>query len=239
MYSSMALADIAELQAKGLRPTPEDIIRLNGLGLAVERAGDPDASNNAPRLVWLCNVAIYEPTLQVELWLSEVARNVAATGGAYDTLRVYACAHGQVPNFFSRATMRNAAIIKMRVYAWAASNLWKATPRQIQAALDYVVNGNDPADGEYPDLTDAHPNRLRRVPVSREDRINRMIQSLLASGVSAADAGCLTWTSANNILIRIFRANGGKMSDLSSTELGDYTCTLSAIERRLQAEKDI
>jgi len=238
MTSSMALADIATLQAKGLRPTPEDIIRLNGLGLAVERAGNPDAANNAPRLVWLCNVAIYEPTLQVELWLSEVARNVAASGGAYDTLRLYACAHAQIPGFFARASMRNAAVIKIRVYAWAASNLWKATPRQIQAALEYVVNGSDPVDGEYPDLTDAHPSRLRHIPVSREDRINRMIQSMIASGVSIADAGCLTWSSANNILIRIFRANGGKMSDISSTEHGDYICTLSAIEKRLQSEKD-
>lgn len=239
MTSSMALADIATLQAKGLRPTPEDIIRLNGLGLAVERAGNPDASNNAPRLVWLCNVAIHEPTLQVELWLSEVARNVAASGGAYDTLSLYACAHAQIPGFFARASMRNAAIIKMRVYAWAASNLWKATPRQIQAALEYVVNGNDPVDGEFPDLTDAHPNRLRHKPISQADRMNRMIQAGLAAGLTMADVGCLTWSAANNVLIRIFRANGGKLSDLGSTELGDYTCTLSAIEQRLLAEKDI
>lgn len=237
MTSSMALADIAELQAKGLRPTPEEIIRLNGLGLAVERAGDPDAANNAPRIVWLCNVAIHEPTLQVELWLSEVARRVAATDGAYDTLRVFACAHGQVPGFFSRASMRNAAIIKMRVYSWAASNLWKATPRQIHAALDYVVNGNDPADGEYPDLTDAHPNRLRHVALGTEDSINRMIQTLLSKGLGMEDIGCLTWSAANNILARVYLANGSKRSDFGSTDLGDYLCTLGSIEKRLKAEK--
>ena len=82
MTSSMALADIATLQAKGLRPTPEDVIRLNGLALAVERAGDPDAASNAPRVVWLGNVALHEPTLQAETWLAEVASPLAASRAA-------------------------------------------------------------------------------------------------------------------------------------------------------------
>jgi hypothetical protein len=235
----MALADIAALQAQGLHPTPEDIIRLNGLALAAERCGDPDAANNAPRVVWLGNVAIHEPTLQAQIWLSEVADRVAGSDGAYDTLRVYACAHGRIPGFFTRPSMRNSAIIKVRVYAWATANLWKTTPRQIAAALMYVCTGDDPVDGEYPDLTGAHPNRLRHTPCSHEDRLNRMIHAALAAGITLPDSECLTWSAANNILDRAWRANGGQLKDMMATPLGDYTLTLSNIELRLKSEKKV
>jgi hypothetical protein len=238
MTSSMALADIATLQAKGLRPTPEDIIRLNGLAIAVERAGDPDAASNAPRVVFLCNVAIHEPTLQAEIWLAEVAAKLASSKAAYDTLRVYACAHAIIPGFFRTSSMRSATLINLRVYSWSATNLWKATPRQISAALEYVTNGADPVEGEYPDLTGCHPNRLKHAPTTKENSLQRLIERCLAAGMTLADTECLTWSAASNILTRIFRANGGNLQDLTATPLGDYTLTVANIEQRLLAEKD-
>jgi hypothetical protein len=237
MTSDIAMADIYTLQAEGLRPKPEDVIRLNALGLAVERAGNPDASNNAPRIVWLCNVAIHEPTIQAELWMQDVASQVSATQDAYDMLRLYACAHAQIPGFFAKASMRNITLIRVKVWSWIAANIWKATPRQIRAALEYVVNGNDPADGEYPDLTDAHPNRLKNASGTKEDALHRRVHAAMAAGLRREDVECLTWSAMNNVLLRVWRANGGDMKNAASTDLGDYYLTLDAIKKRLIAEK--
>lgn len=240
MVSETALADIdTMIKEKGLSPTPHDIIRINALALRVERAGDPDSCVNAPRICWLFNVAIHEPTIQAELWIAEVAEELSSTRGVMDTLSVYACAHGRVPGFFNRIMMNNATAIKARVAFWASRNLWKVTPRQIKAALDYVTHGDNPETGEYPDLTEAHPNRLKGVAVSRTDSLHQGMRLALASGLRKSDVECLTWTALDGILGRMYRSSGGDVKNASAMAYGDYVLTLESITQRLSAEKGI
>jgi hypothetical protein len=239
MVSDTALADIdTMITEKGLCPTPQDIIRLNALALRVERAGDPDSCVNAPRICWLFNVAIHEPTIQAELWIAEVAEKLSSTRGVMDTLCIYACAHARIPGFFERALMNNVSAIKARVAFWSARNLWKVTPRQITAALEYVTNGDDQGEGEYPDLTEAHPNRLKSVSISRTDSLHQGMRIALAAGLHKSDIECLTWTALDGILGRMYRSAGSDIKNASAMAYGDYVLTLESITKRLQLEKD-
>ena len=240
MVSETALADIDTMIAeKGLKPTPADIIRLNALALRVERSGDPDSCVNAPRICWLFNVAIHEPTIQAELWIAEIAEKLSSTRGVMDTLCFYACAHARIPGFFERPLMNNMAAIKARVAFWAASNLWKVTPRQIKAALDYVTNGDNQETGEYPDLTEANPIRLKGVALCRADSLHQGMRLALAAGLHKSDVECLTWTALDGILGRMYRASGGDVKNASAMAYGDYVLTLESITNRLIAEKGI
>lgn len=53
----------------GLRPTFQDIIRLNALALEVERMRASFAENELPRVSFLGDAVFHEPTIGSEMWL--------------------------------------------------------------------------------------------------------------------------------------------------------------------------
>ena len=52
-----------------MRPTFQDIIRLNALALEVERMRASFAENELPRVSFLGDAVFHEPTIGSEMWL--------------------------------------------------------------------------------------------------------------------------------------------------------------------------
>ena len=146
MVSDTAMSDINKLVAEGLKPTPQDIIRLNALALKIERHESCAMSLfNLPRVAFLGNIILREPTLGHEIWLAEVERicdmddiltNLAVTA--------YACSvidAKDLPELDKRKIFIAVEKFKETISGY--------TPRQIVAATRYVIDGNDATTGEY------------------------------------------------------------------------------------------
>lgn len=77
MTSEMAVEDIEQMQADGLKPTVKDIIRLNALALKYERAKSRNADNSLylmPRVAAIDSKHVFrQPTIGHEIWFDKVS----------------------------------------------------------------------------------------------------------------------------------------------------------------------
>lgn len=71
MVSPTAIADIKAAISSGVVFTPEEIIRLNALGLRYDYTKSGAEMRIMPRLAWLGDVAFREPTIGHEIWMYE------------------------------------------------------------------------------------------------------------------------------------------------------------------------
>lgn len=73
MVSPTAIADIKAAISSGVVLTPEEIIRLNALGLRYDYSKHGAEMRIMPRIAWLGDVAFREPTIGHEIWMYEAA----------------------------------------------------------------------------------------------------------------------------------------------------------------------
>ena len=71
MVSEMAMEDVEALRAAGGDVSPRDVVRLNALGLKVERAAHAPDFAAVPRTAELCGLVFREPTIAAEAWMEE------------------------------------------------------------------------------------------------------------------------------------------------------------------------
>ncbi len=146
MISKMAMEDIEALRADGIDVPPREVVRLNALGLRVERGKDCAEIFAAPRVAFLGGNVLHEPELGGEMWLRQAA-------DAFDldedqtwlALRVLVCAtpwRDLPPPTDSEKVQTAISILFKR--------LAPSTVRQVEAALRWVIDGDNPADGENP-----------------------------------------------------------------------------------------
>lgn len=96
MTSKLAKAQIEQWWAEGLRPTFDDIVKVNNLGLAVERGSDMFDFSACPRAAFLGDNILWEPTLRKRIWIDAAFQVVGA-----ETLesRIYVLAYAlSTPN---------------------------------------------------------------------------------------------------------------------------------------------
>lgn len=74
MTSKTAKQQIELWWKEGLAPTVDDIVLLNNLGLQIERGSDMFSFSACPRVAFLGDSILREPTVAKRLWLDEVQR---------------------------------------------------------------------------------------------------------------------------------------------------------------------
>ena len=132
MISKMAMADIEALRADGIDVPPREVVRLNALGLRVERG--PESAD------------LFAPSLGAEMWLRQA---LDAFDGddeqTYFTLRVLSCVvpWRELPDPAGQNAVRKAIKTTLK-------RLSDATIRQLDNALEWCIGGNLPETGEKP-----------------------------------------------------------------------------------------
>ena len=146
MISKMAMADIEALRADGIDVPPREVVRLNALGLRVERGPESADLFAAPRVAFVGDVVIREPSLGAEMWLRQA---LDAFDGddeqTYFTLRVLSCVvpWRELPDPADQKAVRKAIKATLK-------RLSDATLRQLDNALEWCIGGNLPETGEKP-----------------------------------------------------------------------------------------
>lgn len=144
MISCMAIEDIEALRADGIDVSPRDVVRLNALGVKVEQASKASAFYVLPRVAFLGNIAIHEPTIGDVTWIAEAGRRFDMDDIETVSLLQATCLSakdGELPD----ATDRDAVMAAIKAFQAKAARF---TLSQILSALSYALHGSDPTVGE-------------------------------------------------------------------------------------------
>lgn len=76
MISKTAMEDLKALRAGGYKPTDEEVIRLNDIGVRIEKGKDTTPAN-MPRVAFAGNVVLHEPTVGSVQWWLDYGRDAA------------------------------------------------------------------------------------------------------------------------------------------------------------------
>ena len=146
MISKMAMADIEALRADGSDVPPREVVRLNALGLRVERGPESAEMFAAPRVAFVGDVVIREPSLGTEMWMRQVLDTFDGDDEqTYFALRVLSCVvpWRELPDPTDQKAVRKAIKATLK-------RLSDATLRQLDNALEWCIGGNLPETGEKP-----------------------------------------------------------------------------------------
>ena len=230
MISKTAQADVEELWDAGLKPTFQDIIRLNALALAVERVRAGFALSTLPRVAFLGSAALREPTIGSEIWMELASRLFDSKDSeTFIMLRAFSMSRppAELPD------PANEAAVLQALDAFRSS-IGFATVRQLIAAIGYAVHGFDPASGEI-------AAKRADAPAEPTDddcyEVGLLHMGMLHRLGSAADIKALSPRAVQELLYRAIsrdcETNARKDAVYAAED--DYTRTLDEITERLKS----
>lgn len=232
MVCQMAMDDIGLLSERGLTLMPEEIIRLNAIGLRV--VANPACADvvAAPRIGWAGDIAVHQPTVQADVWIETYAQRWF-DGDVFASACAFAYAHGRVRGFFSRPEMQ------ARESALAAIGEWNAglavTGDELKAAYDYAVSGNDAAACEVAAVKPGAGSGAKPTPL---DDIYDMLCEASACGLTREDCEAVSWTELTAILLKWHRNKGDAMERSTAQAHGEYILTLAEITKSAEKRKE-
>lgn len=141
MTSKLARQQIEKWWSEGLKPTVDDIVKLNNLGLAVERGSDMFDFSTCPRAAFLGDNILWEPTLKKRMWI-DAASQVVSSESLESKVYVLAYALATPNDELAPLTKKDKltkAIVKFR-----DDVLMDFTDTQIVGAIDWCLNGLKP-----------------------------------------------------------------------------------------------
>lgn len=233
MISKSAKADIEDMWDAGLRPSFDDIIRLNALALRVERAKGGFALNTLQRVAFLGEVAFREPTIGADIWLDEAARLFDA--GQAETFMVLRAVSLCMPFDALPDAADEAAVLKC--VEEMRERLGFATMRQIAAAIGYAVHGFSPDYGEDPVPAKGGEDEIPGEDVSFAVGVLHHGMALRLGSV--ADLKSLSVRVLDEMIMRAISVSSGENARKYSASAAedDYLRTFDAIKARLEMER--
>ena len=166
MTSKLAQAQIEKWWSEGLHPSVNDIVRVNDLGLAVERGVDMFDFSSCPRAAFLGDRVLWEPTLRKRLWI-DAATQIVDANTLESRIYVMAYALGTPSNELADLTSKRKlakAVVKFRDEV-----LMDCTDSQVIAALGWCLNGNKvEVEDDDADVTEPPDPDGRNVSVAKQ-----------------------------------------------------------------------
>lgn len=242
MISETAMSDIARLRADGIDVPPREVVRLNALGLKLERGADSPEVYAAPRVAFLHGVVFNEPTLGAEMWMRQAqdAFNIDDEE-TFFSLRVVSCVTPwrELPPPTNLSAVQGAAKAVM-------DRLRGATYRQVLNALDWCIYGNNPEDDELPPprQDDDDEKKPVEIPARFSPEYGLFYRGVAARIGTAADMKDLTYSAMLYVCDRAeqletagkFNAPDRKAEKNKAS--GDYFRALDAIRAAAEAAKE-
>ena len=215
MVSITAIEEAERLAAEGTPLTPREIVRLNALGLAMERGERESVAFALPRVAFLGDVVLREPTMGHEIWLDE-ARRIVDFGDVDTSLAMHALAFsvtdpddlpglGKIRIFCAMRRFQR----RVKIY----------TRRQIAAACRWLRKGEEPMDESF------------------SVAVGVLIDGVaIATGLSVGDARRMTRAQLYRAEDTALKLRGRDISDgIKEDAKGDFYATLDELIARAQA----
>lgn len=234
--SPLAQGDLEDLRAEGLKPTDEDVLRLHALACRITASGETNAWN-APRWATAGGAIFHEPTMAARFWYA-YAKRYAADADTEDWLFAFACAHGRERKYLDDLRDRDEINCALGVFLSSIT----ATKAEVDRAVYYVAVGYGDVEAEKTELA----KQIERESAKHVDREQRnyaaleeiMAQAAAATGLTFDDIMISTPSRLRGMIYAAHVQAGFVMSKPDARAHADYLATLSAIEKRLRAEKE-
>lgn len=133
MFHRLASEQIEKFAAEGITVSAANVVRLNDAAAELAAAkSDGGPVLDAPRCRWCGGVLLREPTIQSEMWMVEVASELARDDESWAWMMAFALVHADEPGFFDRDEMRAAKSVSracrqfQRRLAASEAELWAA-----------------------------------------------------------------------------------------------------------------
>lgn len=235
MVSEAAVEDIERLAGEGVHLSPREVVRLNALGLRMERPARPEeALFYLPRVAVLGDVHLHEPTLGHEAWLDQVAELVNMDEG--DTLfavKLFAISHAsadELPSPYDAEAVANGV-------AAISARLKDCTERQVVAAMLYAESGLCADDGESAPLRDDGDEDEPR-PERFSVATGVILNGVAITGLSVAEARGLTRAQMSAMRLRALKASHSVTDeDERNDAAGAYHAAMDEIVERHKGAK--
>lgn len=235
MISDIAKETIDGWKAEGLAPTFRDCIRLNALGLKIERGESAADLAALPRMAFLGDLILWEPTIAVRQWLDAASRIVADDYFSQLTLAAYAlnCPAAELPR------LDRVSDLVREVKRFTDECLALFTESQILAAISHALKGDDPTEDEDAEPTVAEKEerrKCREIPPAMKSAARKVFADACALGVPDADR--FTVPALDAIITRAIALKGhGAFDGENGRATADFYRTADAIYNRLIGER--
>lgn len=234
MTSNLAIEDIEALIDEGCVVHPSDVIRLNALGLKIEKRPDFRFST-LPRVALCGDVRFVQPNIEQDMFLDNLLQLFSNDEGTVIALEAYVLAHPEKDwskkSIFPR-------LFAFKCARWIKKHLGKETALKVRAALDYVKYGMNPIDGEFPVyMKDDNFDKWYNATGAKSAAMRQFTEAC-ACGI--APYAALKATSPQ-LAAMIERAWFLKDRDISEDEKhasAEYFATLNHIQEKVRAERD-
>ena len=233
--SQLAIEDIEALIDEGCIVHPSDVIRLNALGLKLEKRPDFRLST-MPRVAVYGGVLFVQPTIEQDIFLDEMFQVFSSDDGTVLALEAYVISHPDeswakrpmFPWMFARKCAK-----------WIRENLGKEQATKIRAALDFCKYGMNPIDGEFPVyVKDENFDKWYDDAGPKSFSMRQWLEAC-ACGIDSAAALKATSPQLAAMIERACILNDRNISEDEKTTSAQYFATLSEIKKKAYAERDL
>ena len=235
MRSKIAKSTIEKWQSEGLSPSFDDIILLNALGLKIERAADSYQFSACPRVAYLGDWILREPTVGKRVWMDEMSQllNNDFQTHLYFVAWALNCSDNELPQVDNVKKLMDA------VKKFAQEVLVNFTTTQILMAVDYALNGNDPTAGEsYNDEEKSAKEEATVPPDEIQSQARQLIVEAFTHGIAKDAADIVTLPQLEGMIICAAMASGVDLiKDIKNNALGEFYTAAGRIHTRLENEK--
>ena len=236
MVSDYAIEDLSALAAAGINLPPREIIRLNALGLKACKGKRDDALFALPRVAYLGDIVLREPTIAHEIFLADVERMCAFDSPRAHSLFcawVYSSAAEDLPKLEAGLVTK---ITLSRIARHAIKRFKNFTLRQIDAACNYVKFGADCSACEFLLLDRPKKDECDFADTDYSVALGVVYNGVaIAANISIGEAKRMTRSALNALINRAIILNGGEISNRQAED--DYQTTLAALREKYAPKK--
>lgn len=229
MYAELARDEIEQLEEQGVRLTPEEVIRLNGLAL---KCLSPVAECRRPRrIAWAGNTILREPSISQEEWIRDIIPIAAADETSAIWLRAFALSRDGAELW----KLMDYKTISKAVKEW--THELTCTTEQLADALAFALFGNDESMGEIGGETALSREAAKlREGLPESDELEELLELCRATHIEV-DREIDTVEKLSNIL-RTYRAEQSEVDDYRKRLRGRATAAFySALDEIKKAHE--
>lgn len=233
MTSKIAKSTIEKWQSEGLNPTFDDIVLLNALGLKAERTSDMYCFAACPRISFLGDWVLREPTVGKRAWMDEAKQllNDDFRTHLYFTAWALNCPDNELPK------LTKAKYVLDEVKKFAQEVLVDFTITQILMAIDYALNGDDYVESYTPEEKEAKAE-VTVPPSEIMSEARHLISEALTQGMSSEVKDFVTVPQLEKMIVCAAMNNGADvMKDIKNNALGAFYVAAGKTHTRLIEEK--
>lgn len=233
MISKLAKGQIETWRADGLEPSYDDIIRLNDLGLRVERGSDMFSFAAVPRMAFLGDRILREPTIARRIWLDTVQPIFADDLQSKIYLIAFVLGADELPSTFDPKRIKDA------VEKYRDDALLGCTETQILAAIDWCLNGDKVQADDLESEAKKQVDSVYDVPCEDESLAKHLLLAAMSDGMPQAVADYALQDDLQRMVLLAAMQHGANdvLKNEHTKAAGRYYVASGKIHARLVKEK--